>query len=107
VLKARDADAAMAIIESGAGIDLLFTDVVMPGELPARELARKAQQRQPGLPVLFTSGYANNASVHGGRLDPGIELLAKPYTRNDLARKMRKVLGDTRQAPVRPGRSAP
>jgi CheY-like chemotaxis protein len=92
VLRARNADAAMAIIESGASIDLLFTDVVMPGGFGARELARKAQQQLPGLPVLFTSGYTDNAIIHGGRLDQGVELLSKPYTQDELARKLRKVL---------------
>ncbi len=92
VLRARNADAAMAVIESGASIDLLFTDVVMPGAFGARELARKAQQRLPGLPILFTSGYTANAIIHGGRLDQGLELLSKPYTQDELARKLRKVL---------------
>ncbi|MBV8684318.1 MAG: response regulator [Caulobacteraceae bacterium] len=92
VLKARDAAEAMAILESGASIDLLFTDVVMPGELAPRDLARRAQQRLPGLPVLFTSGYTDNAIVHGGRLDDGVELISKPYMRDELARKLRKML---------------
>jgi CheY-like chemotaxis protein len=92
VLKARDADAAMAILDSGASVDLLFTDVVMPGALGARDLARKAQVRTPGLPVLFTSGYTDNAIVHGGSLDDGFELISKPFTRDDLARKLRKLL---------------
>jgi PAS domain S-box-containing protein len=91
VLRARDADAAMVILESGASVDLLFTDVVLPGELPARDLARRAQQLLPGLPVLFTSGYTDNAIVHGGRLDDDVELLSKPYTRDELARKLRKM----------------
>jgi PAS domain S-box-containing protein len=99
VLKARDADAAHAIIESGAGIDLLFTDVVMPGGISSRDLARMVQQRLPGLPILFTSGYTDNAIVHGGRLDPGVELLSKPYTREELARKLRQVLNKPAPAP--------
>jgi CheY-like chemotaxis protein len=92
VLRARNADAAMAIIDSGASIDLMFTDVVMPGAFGAREFAQQAQQRLPGLPILFTSGYTDNAIIHGGRLDQGVELLSKPYTQDDLARKLRKVL---------------
>jgi CheY-like chemotaxis protein len=95
VLKARDADDAMAIIDSGASIELLFTDVVMPGALDAAGLARRMQLRLPGVPVLFTSGYTDNAIVHGGRLDAGVELLSKPYTRDELARKLRKVLRRT------------
>ncbi|WP_451984568.1 response regulator [Azospirillum endophyticum] len=92
VLQARDAQSALAILESGVPIDLLFTDVVMPGPLRSPELARKAQERFPNLAVLFTSGYTQNAIVHGGRLDPGVELLSKPYTREVLARKIRQVL---------------
>jgi PAS domain S-box-containing protein len=93
VLKAKDARSALMIIESGVAIDLLFTDVVMPGPLRSPELARQARERLPGLAVLFTSGYTENAIVHGGRLDEGVELLAKPYTREALARKIRQVLG--------------
>jgi CheY-like chemotaxis protein len=92
VVKARNGDDAMAVIDDGASIDLLFTDVVMPGALGAAELARKVQLRLPDVPVLFTSGYTDNAIVHGGRLDDAVELLSKPYTRDELARKLRKVL---------------
>ena len=92
VLKAKDAESALAVIESGAAVDLLFTDVVMPGPLKSSEMARRAQARRPGLAVLFTSGYTQNAIVHGGRLDPGVELLSKPYDREALARKVRHVL---------------
>lgn len=92
VLKARDAQSALAIVESGMPVDLLFTDVVMPGPLRSPELARKARERLPDIKVLFTSGYTDNAIVHGGRLDDGIDLLSKPYTREALARKIRAVL---------------
>jgi len=94
VLKARDAESALSIIESGIAVDLLFTDVVMPGPLRSPELARKAAERQPGIAVLFTSGYTENAIVHGGRLDEGVELLSKPYTREQLARRVRHMLGN-------------
>ncbi|MBC7499771.1 MAG: response regulator [Herminiimonas sp.] len=97
VLKARDAASALTVIESGAQIDLLFTDVVMPGPLRSTDLARKAKERMPDIAVLFTSGYTENAIVHGGRLDAGVELLAKPYTREALARKVRYVLGNRAQ----------
>ncbi|HEV7436877.1 MAG TPA: PAS domain S-box protein [Pseudorhizobium sp.] len=92
VLTAKDAESALSIIESGIPIDLLFTDVVMPGPLRSSELARKARQRFPGISVLFTSGYAENAIVHEGRLDVGVKLLSKPYSREELARKIRQVL---------------
>ncbi len=97
VLKAREAASALSVIESGVPIDLLFTDVVMPGPLRSPELARKAKERLPRLAVLFTSGYTENAIVHGGRLDRGVELLSKPYTREALARKVRHVLANQEQ----------
>jgi CheY-like chemotaxis protein len=83
--------------------DLLFTDVVMPGKLKSTELARQAKAMLPNLKVLYTSGYTQNAIIHGGRLDPGVELLSKPYRREALAAKVRQMLGgqDARQpAPV-------
>jgi CheY-like chemotaxis protein len=100
VLKAREAMGALSVIESGVPIDVLFTDVVMPGPLRSPELARKAKERLPGLAVLFTSGYTENAIVHGGRLDRGVELLSKPYTREALARKIRHVLANQAQQRV-------
>ncbi len=96
-LRARDAASALTVIESGVPIDLLFTDVVMPGPLRSPELARKAVERLPHLAVLFTSGYTENAIVHGGRLDAGVELLPKPYSRENLARKIRHVLVNQQQ----------
>ncbi|CAL8480645.1 PAS domain S-box protein [Caballeronia sp. S22] len=93
VLKANDAEQALAVVASGVHIDLLFTDVVMPGLLRSSEMARRAVEMLPGLKVLFTSGYTQNAIVHGGRLDPGVELLSKPYSRQQLADKVRQVLG--------------
>jgi CheY-like chemotaxis protein len=70
----------------------------MPGALKSAELARKARERIPGIAVLFTSGYTENSIVHGGRLDPGVQLLSKPYTREALARKIRLVLNNEKQA---------
>lgn len=98
VLTARDAQAGLAVIESGAHIDVLFTDVVMPGGLSSRDMARRAQEILPGLGVLFTSGYTENSIVHGGRLDPGVDLLSKPYPREALARRLRHVIANARQA---------
>jgi CheY-like chemotaxis protein len=97
VLKAPDASAALNVIDSGVPIDLLFTDVVMPGPLRSPELAKKAKERLPNVAVLFTSGYTENAIVHGGRLDRGVELIGKPYTKENLARKIRHVLGNEQQ----------
>ena len=97
VLRAKDADSALPVVDSGVHIDVLFTDVMMPGKLRSRELARKAKQRLPSLAVLFTSGYTENSIVHGGRLDDGVELLSKPYTREALARRIRHVIGEEAQ----------
>ena len=97
VLKASDAASGLAVIESGVPIDLLFTDVVMPGALKSPEMARMARERLPNIAVLFTSGYTENSIVHGGRLDNGVELLSKPYTREALARKVHHVLSNQQQ----------
>jgi putative addiction module CopG family antidote len=97
VLKAVDAASALSVIESGVPIDLLFTDVVMPGTLKSPELARMAKERLPEIAVLFTSGYTENSIVHGGKLDAGIELISKPYSREALARRIRHVLTNERQ----------
>jgi PAS domain S-box-containing protein len=107
VLKASDAAAALTVIDSGMPIDLLFTDVVMPGTLRSPELARKARERLPEIAVLFTSGYTENAIVHGGRLDAGVELIGKPYTKESLARKIRHVLGNQKQGAVKAAPAAP
>ncbi|HET6431358.1 PAS domain S-box protein [Dyella sp.] len=100
VLKARHAASALAIIEGGARIDLLFTDVVMPGPMRSVELVAAARLLLPQLAVLFTSGYTQNAIMDGGRLSEGIELLSKPYTREALARRLRQMLGGPGQ-PIR------
>lgn len=97
VLKADDGEHALAILQSGIPIDLLFTDVVMPGPLRSPDLARQARSLLPGLAVLFTSGYTQDAIVHGGRLDAGVDLLSKPYRRDALARKIRNSLDKQRQ----------
>jgi len=94
---ANDGDSALEMIKSGVKFDLLFTDVIMPGVVKSRDLANEAQRLRPGLPVLFTSGYTDNAIIHHGRLDEGVHLLSKPYSREDLARKIRGLLKETRR----------
>jgi PAS domain S-box-containing protein len=93
VLAAKSGPEALPILAGAEALDLLFTDVVMPGGMSGRELADRAHSLRPGLKVLFTSGYTENAIVHQGRLDPGVQLLRKPYRRRDLALKLRSVLG--------------
>ncbi len=95
-LQAGSAQAALEIVQSGEQIDLLFTDVVMPGPLKTRDFVTAAEALRPGLPVLYTSGYTENAIVHHGRLDEGVSLLSKPYSRNDLARKVAALISTAR-----------
>ena len=102
VLKAESAEQGLAVIASGARVDLLFTDVVMPGPINTREFARRAQELRPGLKVLYTSGYTQNAIVHNGRLDDDAHLLSKPYRKDDLARKIRSLLDDVTPPPAEP-----
>ena len=97
VIEARDAAEALQLIENGAQVDLLFTDVVLGSGPNGRELANQVAAKHPRLPVLFTTGYTRNAIVHHGRLDPGVQLLDKPYTQQDLARKIRELLDKGRQ----------
>jgi signal transduction histidine kinase/ActR/RegA family two-component response regulator len=92
VIEAASGAEAMRVLEQGETVDLLFTDIVMPGGMSGRELADAAWRLRPGLRVLFTSGYTENAIVHHGRLDPGVQLLPKPYRRADLARAVRVAL---------------
>jgi len=93
-LAAANGAEALAVFEAGHEFDLLFTDVIMPGAMNGRQLATELQQRKPGLKVLFTSGYTENAIIHHGRLDSGVLLLAKPYRKSDMAVMIRKALGD-------------
>jgi PAS domain S-box-containing protein len=91
-LDAANGAEALAIAEAGHEFDLLFTDVIMPGAINGRQLADEMQKSRPGLKVLFTSGYTENAIIHHGRLDSGILLLAKPYRKSDMAVMIRKAL---------------
>jgi CheY-like chemotaxis protein len=91
VLEAAEAGPALAILRSNQRIDLLFTDVVLPGQ-SGRALADAAKAIRPGLKVLFTTGYSRNAIVHHGRLDAGVQLITKPFTYEQLAVRVRDVL---------------
>jgi CheY-like chemotaxis protein len=91
-LAAPSGAAALALVDEGARFDVLFTDVIMPGGMSGRQLADELLRRWPSLKVLYTSGYAENAVVHHGRLDAGVALLNKPYRKAELAQKVREVL---------------
>jgi len=105
VREAGNGPEALKILESDDDLDLLFTDVIMPGGMSGRQLADKAAAIRPNLPVLYTSGYTENAIVHHGRLDRGVHLLNKPYRRSVLARKVRQVLREARSRAGRRGAS--
>jgi signal transduction histidine kinase/FixJ family two-component response regulator len=98
VLQAASIEYALEMLEKGGRIDLLFTDVVMPGPLKAADLAKRARELQPHIAVLFTSGYTENAIIHNQQLDAGMRLVGKPYRREDLARKVRAALDKTKAA---------
>jgi len=91
-LAAVNAAEALVVIDSPTEIDLLFTDMIMPGSMNGRQLADIALQRRSSLKILFTSGYSNEAIIHHGHLDAGVLLLAKPYRKSDLARMIRAAL---------------
>jgi CheY-like chemotaxis protein len=93
VREAVDGPSALRLLERDEGrVDLLFTDVVLPGGMTGSALAAEARRTRPGVKVLFTTGYARNAIMHEGRLDAGVELLTKPFTYTDLAGRIRDLL---------------
>ena len=91
MLEADGAFAALQLLDAHPDIALLFTDIVMP-DVNGRKLADEARRRRPNLKVLFTTGYTRNAVVHNGVLDPGVEMIGKPFTIEQLAAKVRGVL---------------
>ncbi len=94
VLEAADGEEALRVFGAhAAAVDLLLTDVVLPGPLRGRELAERLAAVRPEIRVLFMSGYTENSIVHHGRLDDGVQLIAKPFKREQLARKVAEVLG--------------
>jgi signal transduction histidine kinase/ActR/RegA family two-component response regulator len=96
VLTAGDAEEAMSVVDRADRIDLMFTDVVLPGGVSGRALSERVLAKRPDLPVLYTTGYTRNAIVHHGRLDPDVQLLNKPYNQQDLARKIGELLAKAR-----------
>jgi PAS domain S-box-containing protein len=100
VLEAKDGHAGLNLLDSHPHIKILFTDVGLPGGMNGRQLADEARRRRPQLRVLFTTGYARNAIVHDGRLDPGVDLITKPYSQAALSTKLRDML-DASEGPRR------
>lgn len=92
VIEAPDSSTALAALDENPQIDLLFTDVVLPGGVHGGKLAEAVRKLRPSVRVLFTSGYTRNAIVHNGRLDPGVQLITKPFTYEELADQVRRAL---------------
>ena len=91
-LAAGDAASALQVVQARPDVSLLLTDMVLPGGINGAALARQAHRLRPGLPVLFMSGYTEDAVIHDGRLDAGVRLLEKPFTTSALARAVRQAL---------------
>jgi CheY-like chemotaxis protein len=96
-IEAADALAALSVLDAGTPIDLLVTDVGLPG-MNGRQLAEIATSRRPGLPVLFVTGYAEQAAVRQGFLTPGMQMITKPFVIEELAARIRAMLSSTRTA---------
>ena len=92
VIAAADGSTALDILGRPQRIDLLFTDIVLPGEIGGRDLAAEALRRSPLLKVLFTTGYSRRMAVRESREDGGIQLIAKPYSAAELSAKVRALL---------------
>ncbi|AWG45935.1 MULTISPECIES: MASE4 domain-containing protein [unclassified Massilia] len=98
ILRASSADEGAAVLRQHRQIDLLFTDVIMPGTMNSPQLAAVAREMHPEIRVLFTSGYSENAVIQDGKLKQGVNLLNKPYSDEELARAIRAALNGNRQA---------
>jgi PAS domain S-box-containing protein len=94
VIEAHDGPSALRLLERQTRVDLLFSDVVLPGGMTGAQVAERARRLRPDLKVLFTTGYARNAIIHQGRLDKGVRLITKPFNSADLAVKVRDVLDE-------------
>ncbi len=100
VVAAENGAAGLRLLAATPNVRVLFSDIGLPGGMNGRQLSEEARKLRPDLKVLFTTGYARNAIVHDGRLDPGVELITKPFSQATLAEKLRNILDAKRE----PGR---
>jgi len=91
-VEAADGPSGLKILQSNARVDLLITDVGLPGGMNGRQVADAARALRPGLPILFITGYAENAAIGSGRLEPGMSIVTKPFEIEALARKIREAM---------------
>src|SRR5262249_12535408 len=91
-IAAQDAASALAALERESSVDLMFTDIGLPGGVNGRELADKIREAWPATKILFTTAFTKNSIIHHGRLDADVDLLTKPFTQGELAEKVRRVL---------------
>jgi CheY-like chemotaxis protein len=106
VFEAHDSEAALNLLDrKDVHVELLLSDVVLPG-MNGRQLADELKRRQPAVKVLFMTGYARDAIVHDGRLDPGVELIQKPFTKDDLAARVKAILYEQSVPETEPRRPA-
>jgi CheY-like chemotaxis protein len=99
-IEAPDGMAAMKVLQSDVRVDLLVTDVGLPGGMNGRQLADAARALRPGLKVLFITGYAENAAVGHGHLEPWMHVLTKPFEMAALAREVRAIIANKPDGPV-------
>jgi PAS domain S-box-containing protein len=93
-IEAADATSGLKVLQSDAKIDLLITDVGLPGGMNGKEMAEQAREKRPDLKVLFITGYAQNAAISNGRLEPGMHVLSKPFPMEKLASRIRQIIED-------------
>jgi CheY-like chemotaxis protein len=95
---------ALDMVDTGRPFDLLLTDLILPGEFQGHQVAELVSRSRPGLPILYMSGYTRDSIVHAGRLDEGVNFLAKPFTTEALAERVREVLEQGNLGRGGPGR---
>jgi two-component system NtrC family sensor kinase len=100
VISTHEGSSALRLLDANPQIRMLFTDVVLPGGMNGRQIADEARRRRPDLKVLFATGYTRNAIIHQGRLDADVDLLTKPFTPDDLIKKVRQILDTDSKDPL-------